>query len=131
MSKESKESKKTNEYNEYKCLLTEVQNETLKNRIGLSLKYYIDKAILYKRLWNYLSILSIVLPASATFLACVIDQNECLKWLIPFITSSTTIIASLLTLFKCADKKNSYRESAEKLKSELNAYVNNCKDYAN
>lgn len=39
-----------------------------------------------------------------------------------FRTALTTVASGTLALFKCADKKGAYRNSAENLKSELSEY---------
>lgn len=116
------------EYNNYKPFLDEIENKTLKRRAEFSLKYYIDQAVLYKRLWNVLSAAGIVLPALATFFASInIDE---FNYIVIVITACTTVTTGFLALFKCADKKTSYRNSAENLKSELCAYASQKGVYA-
>ncbi len=115
------------EYQDYEFFLSEIPDKTLRMRAKLSLKYYLNKAVLYKRLWFLFSIAGIVLPAVATFIASL---NSSLKEVdlsnvVILITACTTVVTGLMALFKCADKKTSYRNSAENLKSELCAYASN------
>ena len=65
-----------------------------------------------------LSFAGILLPAAATFFTCIKPDS----WVIPLITSLTTVFSGSLALFKCAEKKSAYRNSAENLKSELSEY---------
>jgi len=109
------------EYLEYEPFLKAIANNTLRTRAELSLKYYIKMAVRYKWLWNILSLAGIVLPAAATFFASL-DVTEYHTTII-LITAGTTVCTGSLALFKCADKKTSYRKSAENLKSELCAYA--------
>lgn len=123
----SQEKGMSKEYCAYEVFLNEIEDKNLKRRAELSLKYYINKAVRYKRLWCGFSIAGIVLPAIATFIASL---NASLKEVdlsnvIILITACTTVVTGLMALFKCADKKTSYRNSAENLKSELCAYASN------
>ena len=68
--------------------------------------------------WSMLSFAGILLPAAATFFTCIKPDS----WVIPLITSLTTVFSGSLALFKCAEKKSAYRNSAENLKSELSEY---------
>lgn len=109
------------EYKGYKAFLKEIKDDTLKTRAELSLKYYIKMAVRYKWLWNILSVAGILLPATATCLASL-DVAKYTGAVI-LITACTTVTTGCLALFKCADKKTSYRNSVENLKSELCAYA--------
>lgn len=103
----------------YAYLYDGITDPALKMRAKYSLEYYINKATFYKALWGTLSFLGIVLPAAATF-AAAIDK---LQPLVAGITFLTTVTSGALALFKCADKKSSYRNCAENLKSELSTYL--------
>ena len=116
------------EYDSYRSFLKEIQDPTLKTRAELSLKYYIDQAVLYKRLWQILSVSGIVLPALATVFASI--NGDRFNTAVIIITACTTVITGVLAFLKCADKKNSYRNSAENLKSELCAYASGQGIYA-
>ena len=113
------------EVENYKYLYECIADDSLKNRARISLEYYITKASLYQTAWNWLSVVGIVLPAIATIFAGL----GLWPWLIALITALTTIASGLLALFKCADKKTSYRNSAENLKSELSAYLSHTGSY--
>lgn len=113
------------EVEDYQFLYEHISDEPLKNRARVSLAYYIKQAVLYKRMWNVLSIMGILLPAAATLCAAL---GVCAGW-IAAITAAITVSSGLLALFKCADKKTSYRNSAENLKSELSSYLNHTGAY--
>lgn len=115
------------EVKDYRYLYEGIEDDALKNRAMVSLTYYINKAALYKALWILFSVLGIVLPAIATLFAAL---GMCSGW-IAAITAATTVASGLLALFKCADKKTSYRNSAENLKSELSSYLTNTGAYTN
>lgn len=116
------------EYKNYKPFLDEITDKTLKRRAEFSLKYYINHAVLYKCLWHIFSAAGIVLPALATLVASL-NKDE-YNYIVVLITACTTVVTGFLALFKCADKKTSYRNSAENLKSELCAYASQKGIYA-
>ena len=103
------------ELGSYSFLFDAIEDRTLRLRAY----YYINKAAFYKFAWSVLSFLGIILPAAATYLTCKAEVNA---KLIAFITALTTVASGTLALFKCADKKGAYRNSAENLKSELSEY---------
>lgn len=107
------------ELESYSFLFAAIEDRTLRLRAYSSLAYYINKAAFYKLAWGLLSFLGIVLPAAATYFTCKAEVNA---KLIAFITALTTVASGTLALFKCADKKGAYRNSAENLKSELSEY---------
>lgn len=106
------------ETKQYQYLFETIEDDALKKRAETSLNYYIEKANFYKNLWGILSVCGIVLPALATYLAATSNSA-----LVPIITAATTVCTGLLALFKCSEKKNSYRNSAENMKCELTAYL--------
>ena len=101
-----------------------MKNTILRNRIQISLNYYLWNAYFYKVLYHTLSIISIVLPSLATFLTCVPSEGlgNCEKCVIAAITALASINPGLLALLKCNEKKKSYRDSAENMKKELSEY---------
>ena len=107
------------ELESYSFLFDAIEDRTLRLRAYSSLAYYINKAAFYKFAWSVLSFLGIILPATATYFTCKAEVNA---KLIAFITALTTVASGTLALFKCADKKGAYRNSAENLKSELSEY---------
>ena len=102
----------------YRYLYEGIEDEPLSLRAKGSLEYYINKAAFYKRGWGALSFLGIVLPAAATVAVSVGAQAAVTAG----ITAVTAVVSGALALFKFADKKTSYRNCAENLKSELSAY---------
>ena len=111
----------------YQFLFVGIENDTIKQRAYVSLEYYIDKATFYKLAWNVLSFAGIVLPAAATFFTCAgVDATR-----IALVTALTSVVSGSLALFKCADKKNAYRNSAENLKGELSEYLSETGRYQN
>ena len=111
----------------YQFLFVGIENDTIKQRAYVSLEYYIDKATFYKLAWNILSFAGIVLPAAATFFTCAgVDATR-----IALVTALTSVVSGSLALFKCADKKNAYRNSAENLKGELSEYLSETGRYQN
>ena len=107
------------ELESYSFLFDAIEDRTLRLRAYSSLVYYVNKAAFYKFAWSLLSFLGIILPAAATYFTCKAEVNA---KLIAFITALTTVASGTLALFKCADKKSAYRNSAENLKSELSEY---------
>lgn len=116
------------EMENYQFLFDGIKNDAIKQRAYVSLEYYIDKATFYKWIWNILSFLGIVLPAIATVLTC---SAEAATEKIAKVTALTSIVSGSLALFKCADKKNAYRNSAENLKGELSEYLSETGRYQN
>ena len=106
------------EIHAYSYLYEGIADDALKQRAKGSLEYYTNKAAFYKSGWGVLSFLGTVLPAAATFFVSI---NLCLE-AVSAITAVATVVSSTLALFKFADKKTSYRNCAENLKSELSAY---------
>lgn len=104
----------------YRFLYDDIQNPVLKNRVRNSLEYFINKADFYKKLNVLFSIIIILLPSAVTLISTFNFEEKTI--IIPIITSVTTLISSLLALLKCNDKKKSYRDSAENLKSELSLF---------
>lgn len=110
----------TEELRNYEYLYQDIQDPVLKNRIKYSFEYYIKNANFYKIMGTTLSIAGIALPAAATFLTAF--TNVC-SWAIALFTALATIASGTLAHLKCAEKKASYRNSAENMKSELTAYA--------
>lgn len=106
------------EIENYSFLYDSIESDVLRLRAQRSLEYYINKSAFYKMVWGMLSFAGILLPAVATFFTCIKPAS----WVIPLITSLTTVFSGSLALFKCAEKKSAYRNSAENLKSELSEY---------
>lgn len=110
------------ELNNYEYLYDGILDESIKRRAKVSLEYYIGEANKYKFWWRVLTVFSVILPAFATFFSVVAVQCAKIGWIVALITSLTTITTGLLNAFKIVDKKSTYRDLAERLKSVLTTY---------
>ncbi|MGN0338869.1 MAG: DUF4231 domain-containing protein [Lachnospira sp.] len=144
----SKKCKKENckESEQYAFLVDSIKDDILRERVKISLNYFINQAEKNRRGWVRLSIISIVLPAVASIVSfayanlsisntyasvsqTTAGSNGCnvigliIMLATPAITAATTVVNGLITFYKCGEKKTSYRNSAESLKSELNQFA--------
>ena len=108
-----------NEYEEYKFLFKNISNEYLKNRAKTSLKYFIDKANKFKRLYYFLSILTIVAPLAMCVVACVEGIPSYWSSLIVMVC---VVLTLLQTSFRLSERKDKNRYYAEVLKYELSKF---------
>lgn len=118
------------EKNNYSFLYCEISDDKLRQRVKLSMDFYIEKANEYRVLGMLFSILSICLPSLGTYASFVTNYTEeekvVIAGIVPLITALTTIVTGIIALFKISEKKTSYRNSAETMKSELmNYYLGN------
>lgn len=143
-----KKCKKENckESEQYAFLVDSIKDDILRERVKISLNYFINQAEKNRRGWVRLSIISIVLPAVASIVSfayanlsisntyvsvsqTTAGSNGCnaigliIMLATPAITAATTVVNGLITFYKCGEKKTSYRNSAESLKSELNQFA--------
>lgn len=103
----------------------------LKKRFEQSVKWYIRKAVKYKRIYFLFMIISIVLPAVATVLINIpLLDNNWAKPIITILTVLTSTTTTLLSLFRAKDKWIHFRYMAETLQSEYSLYIEGAKDYA-
>lgn len=111
------------EIKSYRYLYENIPDAFIKNRIEGSFVYYIKMAVKFKRDWNLITVLSIILPATATLISVFVSQNNRISvCVIAFITFLTTVTSGLSAAFKVPDKKSSYRNLAENIKGELAMY---------
>ena len=99
-------------------------------RFEQSVKWYIKKANIFKRLYYFLSIVGIALPATIPIVNSINDcSTHANSVIITILSVITSISASLLTFFKARDKWIQYRYMAEKLQAELSLYVGQIDSY--
>ena len=116
------------EYKNYKFLVDGIGNEITKKRADESLKYFLERATLFKGLSSAFAGAAIALPIIATFAASSVVTASDL--IIPIITAFTAFFSGFQALFKYNDKKVTYRNYAETLKSELYSYHSKINDYS-
>lgn len=143
-----KKRKKENckETDQYEFLVNSIKDDILRERVKISLYYFINQAEENRKGWLRLSILSITLPAVLSVVSFVnanfsisntygsasqaqeVSAVCCIISLIitlasPLVNAAITVVNGLIAFYKCGDKKTSYRNSAESLKSELNQFA--------
>lgn len=125
---------KKSEFSQYKFLVDGLSNNILKKRVETSLFFYITKANKYRKRDAFLGMMSIVMPAFATFAAATAnfyeEQYPSLDLGVPVITLIATVVAGVIAHFKFSEKKNNYRNLAESLKSEVVMYVCRAQKYS-
>ena len=110
------------EIEQSKYLYSGIEDDTLKHRIKNSLNWYIRKAVVYKRIYYMLSVVSILLPLIVTILHSTDSRHfleSNLQLYSAILAGGTTLITSLLSLFRFKDYWKEYRATAEKIKAEL------------
>lgn len=110
---------KSTEAEDFEKLYRNIENDVLKGRIESAGKWYIEKAILYKRLFYVFNIISIILPLCIAVVN-VVDQNAQLLTVI--ISSLTSFTTALLAFTKWGEKWMLYRNAIESLKSKLTLF---------
>ena len=143
-----KKCKKENckETEQYEFLVNSIKDVILRERVKISLNYFINQAEKNRKGWLRLSIISIVLPAVASVVSFAyanfsisntygstsqvqeVSAVCCIISLIitiasPLVNAAITVVNGLIVFYKCGEKKTSYRNSAESLKSELNQFA--------
>lgn len=122
------------EFSQYKFLFKGISNEVLRQRVEISLRFYLKKANLYARKESFWRTASIVMPAFATFTSALAsffeEQYPTLDMLIPVITLLATVTAGVTAHFKFSTKKDTYRNLAESMKSELTLYQCRAEKYS-
>ena len=122
------------EFSQYKFLVDGLSDEILKKRVETSLRFYIKKANKYRKRDAFLGMLSIVLPALATFASAAAgiyeEQYPQLDLVVPVITLLATVTAGVIAHFKFSEKKQNYRNLAESMKSEVAMYECRAQKYS-
>ena len=122
------------EFSQYKFLVDGLSDEILKKRVETSLRFYIKKANKYRKRDAFLGMLSIVLPAFATFASAAAgiyeEQYPQLDLVVPVITLIATVTAGMIAHFKFSEKKQNYRNLAESMKSEVAMYECRAQKYS-
>lgn len=122
------------ELSQYKFLVDGLSDEILKKRVETSLRFYIKKANKYRKRDAFLGMLSIVLPALATFASAAAgiyeEQYPQLDLVVPVITLLATVTAGVIAHFKFSEKKQNYRNLAESMKSEVAMYECRAQKYS-
>lgn len=122
------------EFSQYKFLVDGLSDEILKKRVETSLRFYINKANKYRKRDAFLGMLSIVLPALATFASAAAgiyeEQYPQLDLVVPVITLIATVTAGMIAHFKLSEKKQNYRNLAESMKSEVAMYECRAQKYS-
>lgn len=116
------------EIKESAYLYKDMDNYFMQQRICNSLNWYIRKAVIYKRGYYFFASLSIITPLVATFVHSI-DSYAYADICNILLASLTTISSSLLALYRFKDRWKEYRETTEKLKSELIQYHMKCGIY--
>lgn len=107
------------------CLYECIENNELKQRVKVSLEWYIEKAAKYRRYFYTLSFISILMPLLITVLnnVCVDSFERCyIQNAITICSVFTTLATSILALFKFQEKWILYRSTAEEIKKELSLF---------
>ena len=108
-----------NEYEDCKFLFKDISNEYLKNRAKTSLRYFINKANKFKRLYYLFAFLTISTPLAI----CVAMNIEgAPTYWSPLLVISCVLLTVLQTAFRFSERKNKNRYYAEVLKSELSKF---------
>lgn len=122
------------EFSQYRFLVDGLSDEILKKRVETSLRFYIKKANKYRKRDAFLGMLSIVLPAFATFASAAAgiyeEQYPQLDLVVPVITLIATVTAGMIAHFKFSEKKQNYRNLAESMKSEVAMYECRAQKYS-
>ena len=122
------------EFAQYKFLLDGLSDEILKKRVEISLRFYITRANKYRKRDAFLGMLSVVLPALATFTSAAAgiyeEQYPQLDLVVPVITLIVTVTAGVSAHFKYSEKMQNYRNLAESMKSELALYTCHAQKYS-
>lgn len=122
------------EFSQYKFLVDGLSDEILKKRVETSLRFYIKKANKYRKRAAFLGMLSVVLPAFATFASAAAgiyeEQYPQLDLVVPVITLIATVTAGVIAHFKFSEKKQNYRNLAESMKSEVAMYECRAQKYS-
>ena len=122
------------EFSQYRFLVDGLNDEILKKRVETSLRFYIARANKYRKRDAFLGMLSVVLPAFATFASAAAgiyeEQYPQLDLVVPVITLIATVTAGMIAHFKFSEKKQNYRNLAESMKSEVAMYECRAQKYS-
>ncbi len=112
------------EYADNKYLIDFLQDEKIKNRISANLLWYIRKATESKYGYYTLTIITIVAPVVSAIILNGPFEDEITKLVADIILGSSTIAASLISLFNYHKKWIIYRNQTEAIKRILaKAYI--------
>lgn len=128
-----KELTKLPENEQYLFLLSCVENDEERIRLGLILDYYIKNANKNRSSHRWFSSLGVIIPALATFVS-VFSGAETFPWLsrymVPLMTAITSIVVGISSTLKFSDKHRTYRNCAESIKHILLGYACGQGDFA-
>ena len=99
------------------------ESEYLKNRLCDQIRWYSRKSSWYKKYFYTARTLEILLAGSLTALSCTPYFKTSI--LIPLLSFSIVVIASLLALYKFQELWISYRTTSESLKHEKYLFETN------
>lgn len=126
--------KRRTEFFQYRFLVDGLKDDILKKRVETSLRFYITRANQYKRRDAFLGMASIVMPAFATFASAAASYYDelypSLDLAVPVITLLATVTAGMIAHFKFTEKKETYRDLAESMKSEMALYECKAQKYS-
>lgn len=110
--------KEKEEKEDFEKLYQNIPNEVLKARIKSSGNWYIERAIRFKRLFEILGLISIILP----LIISILNNFEKTNLAVSICALLTALVTSLLTFTKCREKWTLYRTTIEQIKRELTLY---------
>ena len=111
-----------NEKNYVKRLKSRMNNYPYADRLCFSIEWYITYAKINKFFYYTLNIMAIVIPFVSSILAVQIIKP--LAWL----SATSSICIALLEFFKCKQRWQLYRSTAELLKSRAEIFLINSSD---
>ncbi len=107
-----------------------ISDRNIRIRYEQSVKWYIRRANYHRKMYYLFSVLGIIFPG---FIIIVNSANEYYdfpnKLVVTILSVLTTIVMSILTLYKFHNKWIHYRFIAEILQSELSLYIGNVGKY--
>jgi len=118
------------EWNNNKYLIEAIKNnETIKKRVENCLRWFINKAVLYKCCFYLFSLITIILPVASGIIISIPTEVPTIKLLYSILSGLSAIAASVLNLFDFRKKWGLYRNQAEEIKrilskSAINASTN-------
>lgn len=102
-------------------VLKYISNGEIRNRIKYLLNWYTKKANRCKYKYYIFSFIGIIGPALITLISSYESTNY--KWMIPVISTISSICAGILVLTQYREGWLRYRKSVEQIKSYTNIYL--------
>lgn len=94
------------------------------------LYFYADMAFKYKLSCCFLSILTVILPATVTAISALSDITPFhFKLLIAMLSAISSVSAGIIGVFNLREQWISYRSSCESLKIEISKYLSKAEPY--